>query len=88
MEHFLILAWLGDLLRDKKINQREHVILDYLGRQPEPVELMQFKNLLGIKKCIEPTLLQQKAGIGANLINDDLITQPVDGFISLNAFKV
>jgi hypothetical protein len=46
------------LLRDKKINQREHVILDYLGRQPEPVELMQFKNLLGIKKCIEPTLLQ------------------------------
>jgi hypothetical protein len=50
MEHFLILAWLGDLLRDKKINQREHVILDYLGRQPEPVELMQFKKLAWYKE--------------------------------------
>ncbi len=88
MEHFLILAWLGDLLRDKKINQREHVILDYLGRQPEPFNLVQFKKLAWYKEMYRAYSPATKSRDWNHLLNDALITQSANGFISINAFKV
>lgn len=88
MEHFLILAWLGDLLRDKKINQREHVILDYLGGQPAPVNIAQFKKLAWHKEMYRPYSPATKSRDWSHLINDGLITQSADGLISLNPFKV
>lgn len=87
-KHFLILAWLGDLLRDKKINQREHVILDYLGGQPDPINIAQLKKLAWYKEMYRPYSPATKSRDWSHLINDALITQTADGLISLNAFKV
>jgi len=87
MEHFLILAWLGDLLRNKKINQREHVILDHLGGQSGPISLVQFKKLAWYKEIYRAYSPATESRDWSHLVNNGLITQSADGAIGLNAFK-
>ena len=88
MEHFLILAWLGDLLRDKKINQREHVILDYLGGIADPIEQIQIKRLPWYKELYRHYSPATESRDWNHLFNDNLITKSDDGLIGLNPFKV
>jgi len=88
MEHFLVLAWLGDLLLGKRINQREHVILDYLSQQTEPVNIAVLKKLSWYKQLYSPYSPATKSRDWAHLLKDEVITQSQDGFISLNAFKM
>lgn len=87
MRHVLILAWLGDLLRDKRINNREHVILDYLGAQSGPVSLTQIKKqvwYLTLYRTLSPATESRDWN---HLFTRNLITKSPDGFVVLNAFK-
>jgi Fic family protein len=88
MEHFLILAWLGDLLRDKKINQREHVILDYLGGLAEPVKQTQVKKIAWYQELYRRYSPATESRDWNHLIKGGLITKTDEGFVSLNPFKM
>jgi Fic family protein len=88
MRHVLILAWLGDLLRGKRINNREHVILDYLGGQEEPVNLAQIKRLPWYQALYRVFSPATESRDWSHLLTQELITKNQDGFIELNTFRV
>jgi Fic family protein len=87
MRHVLILAWLGDLLRDKRINNCEHVILDYLGSQLAPVTLTQLKKLSWYQALYRSLSPATESRDWNHLFTQNLITKSPDGFVVLNAFK-
>lgn len=88
MEHILILAWLGDQLRDKRINNREHVILDYLGGKSEPVKLAQLKKMPWYMELYRHYSPATESRDWSHLLNKEMVTKLDDGFIELNPFKV
>ena len=88
MEHFLILAWLGDLLRDKKINQREHVILDYLDGISEPIKQIEIKRLPWYKELYRRYSPATESRDWQHLFNDNLIIKSESGVVGLNPFKI
>jgi Fic family protein len=87
VQHFLVLAWLGDLLRDKRINHREHVILDYLGGKQETVSLYQLKKMPWYKELYRRYSPATESRDWADLINQGFITKSDEGLIQLNAFR-
>lgn len=87
MEHFLILAWLGDMLRDKKINHREHVVLDYLGRHHPPINQAQIKKTPWYQELYRQYSPATESRDWNHLFNDNFIKKTDDGFIELNPFK-
>jgi Fic family protein len=87
MRHVLILAWLSDLLRDKRINNREHVVLDYLGSQLAPVNLTQLKKLSWYQALYRSFSPATESRDWNHLFTQNLITKSPDGFVALNAFK-
>lgn len=88
MEHFLILAWLGDQLRDKRINNREHVILDYLASQSTPIKQPQLKKMPWYQELYRRYSSATESRDWHHLLSQGLITKSEDGVIRLNAFRV
>lgn len=88
MEHFLILAWLGDQLRDKRINNREHVILDYLASQSTPINQSQLKKMPWYQELYRRYSSATESRDWHHLLSQGLITKSEDGVIRLNAFRV
>lgn len=86
MEHVLILAWLGDQLRDKRINHREHVILDYLGGQTGPVNQLQLKKMSWYQELYRRYSPATESRDWNHLFNQGVIIKSEDGLIRLNAF--
>ena len=87
MEHFLILAWLGDQLRNKRINHREHVILDYLGGQSTPINIVQIKSLPWYQELYRKYSGATESRDWSHMFNDGLIIKSVNGYLRLNAFR-
>jgi Fic family protein len=88
MRHVLILAWLGDLLRDKRINNRQHVILDYLGSQLAPVNLTQLKKLSWYQALYRSFSPATESRDWNQLVTQNFIIKSGDGAIHLNVFSV
>ncbi len=86
MQHVLLLAWLGDLLRNKRINQRQHVILDYLGGKQETVFLHQLKKLPWYQQLYRRYSPATESRDWADLVNQAIIARSDQGAVRLNAF--
>ncbi|MBS3963680.1 MAG: Fic family protein [Methylomonas sp.] len=87
MRHFLVLAWLGDLLRDKHINNRQHVILDYLGGKQETITLHSLKKMPWYQALYRRYSPATESRDWADLVNQGIITKSDEGAIRLNAFR-
>ena len=87
MQHVLLLAWLGDLSRNKHINHRQHVILDYLGDRPDAVFLHQFKKMPWYQELYRRYSPATESRDWADLVNQNIITKSEEGLIQLNAFR-
>jgi Fic family protein len=88
VEHFLILAWLGHQLRDKHINNREHVILEFLGGQAQPINQGQLKKMSWYQELYRRLSAATESRDWNHLLNQGLITKSEDGLIKLNPFVV
>ena len=86
MEHFLILAWLGDLLKNKRINQREYGILEYLGNQPNPVTTTQLKKYTWYQHLYHGYSLSTESRDWTHLINSGLVIKSENDAVKLNPF--
>lgn len=86
MGRFLMLAWLGEQLKHKHINHRQHVILDYLGSQAAAVNLAQLKKLPWYLELYRKYSPATESRDWSQLLNQRLITKPEDGSVKLNAF--
>ncbi len=87
MQHVLVLAWLGDLLRNKRINHRQHVILDYLGSKTETVLIHQLKKMPWYQELYRRYSPATESRDWTDLINQDIVTKSDEGLIQLNAFR-
>lgn len=85
--HFLILAMLGDLLKSKQINNRQHAILYYLAGQPDPINLPQLKKMPWYFEIYRRYSPATESRDWNYLFNANFITKSQDGFIKLNSFK-
>lgn len=86
MQHFLVLAWLGDLLRDKRINHREHVILDFLGGQQQAIPLPLLKKQPWYQELYRHYSPATESRDWNHLFQEEIIIKTEEGFIRLNAF--
>jgi Fic family protein len=87
MERFLILAWLGDLLKNKRINQREYEILEYLGSQANPVNQTQLKKTTWYQQLYRRYSPATESRDWTHLLNHNFVTKSEDGSIKLNLFS-
>lgn len=86
MQHFLVLAWLGDLLRSKRINHREHVILDFLVSRQESVSLQHIKKQPWYIELYRRYSLATESRDWNHLLSEAIVIKTEDGSIRLNAF--
>jgi len=87
MGRFLMLAWLGEQLKHKHINHRQHVILDYLGGQTAAVNLTQLKKLPWYMELYRKLSPATESRDWVGLVNRNIIIKSDDGLIQLNAFR-
>lgn len=87
MEHFLVLAWLGDQLRAKQINHREHSILEFIGSQAMPLTQQQIKKTAWYQGLYHNYSAATESRDWQHLFNAQLIGKDEAGCLYLNAFS-
>jgi hypothetical protein len=81
---FLVLAWLGDLLKNKAINNREYVLLDYLGTHTNPIRIADLKKIPWHKELYRQYSAATESRDWNHLLQSKLITKSGQDFVVLN----
>lgn len=87
MAQFLTLVWLGDLLKRKQINNRQHAILDYLSRQATPQEPSTLKKQAWYQALYHRYSAATESRDWTDLANQGLIDKHPNGALSIDLFK-
>ena len=85
VQHFLVLAWLGELLREKRINSRTHAVLSYLS-STQPMTLQQIKKLSWYQEIYRKLSASTESRDWGDLFSHLIIVKSNDDLILLNAF--